>query len=245
MDGCQMCGCTVALRSLSNMADTLAKISRVFTLICFILGPVARAQTGCALQHTETGVYICYPNPAENPEDTVIHDGVHLSAQGNAPNGQTIGHFKVLIDGHFVYESWATPPTQRLSIETNLNLPFDSGVHTLELAIDGVGTAEVKGLKIVRQASVSFCDPFFRADERTCTPSKRAPLQWSLNESPVPPAHPLDEYLSLVDLFAENLKALEADPPAALALSRSATHTIAVFTTYVGFNQRGPLRLTC
>jgi hypothetical protein len=218
MAGCQLCGRIVALRSLYNMADALSKIASAFPLFYLILGPVAKAQTGCALQHTETGVYICYPNPAENPEDTVIHDSVHFSAQGNAPNGKTIGHFKVLIDDHLVYESWATPPTQKLSIETNLNLPFDSGEHTLQLAIDGVGAAGVKGLRIVRPAGVAFCDPFFRADARTCVMSKRTPLQWSLKESPLPPIHPLDEYLSLVDLFAQNLKALEADATDAVAI---------------------------
>jgi hypothetical protein len=208
----------IALRVSPSLVDTLIKTVGMWLLFWTLLGLAAEAQTDCASQHASTGVYICYPNPAENPSDAVIPDGFHLSAQGNAPVGKTVSHFRVLLDNHLVYENWAVPPVQKLSIETNLNSPFDSGVHTLQFVVDGVGTAEVKGLKIVRGTNASFCDSFFRADRRTCAAGRRAPLHWSLTESQLHTSDPLNEYLSFLDLFGQNLKALEADASDAVAI---------------------------
>jgi Beta-propeller repeat len=200
------------------VAYTAAKISGFVIAFWLFMGFLAQAQTNCAMEHATTGIYICYPNPADNPLDAVIPASFHLSAQGNAPGGKTITHFKVMLDDHLVYENWAIPPVQKLSVETNLSSPFDSGVHTLEFAVDGVGTAEVKALKIVRLTNATFCDPFFRADRRTCIGAKRAPLQWSLTKSPRPTTHTLEEYSLFVNLFVQNLTALEADASDAVAI---------------------------
>jgi hypothetical protein len=202
----------------TGLSEMLVKTVKMCPLFCVVLGPVAEGQTNCALQHPSTGVYICYPNPAENPADAVIPESFHLSAQGNAPKGQTISRFRVLLDDHLVYENRLVSPGQTLSIETNLKSPFNSGVHVLQFVVDGVGTTEVKGIQIVPAANASFCDPFFRADRRTCNLSRSAPLQWSLNEPAHSRASLSDEYLSLLDLYGHNINALEADVSDAVAI---------------------------
>jgi hypothetical protein len=200
-----------ALKGLRDLADKSMLTAGMWVFVWGLLGLVAEAQTACALQHVAPGVYICYPNPASNPEDEVIPGVFHLSAQGNAPSGKTIVHFRVLLDDHLVYENWAVPPVQKLSLETNLSSPFESGTHTLQLVVDGVGTAEVKGVKIVIPKNASFCDPTVRTERDTCRLSRRPRLQWSLGESDRATTHPLDDYRSFLDLFARNVYALEAD----------------------------------
>lgn len=183
-----------------------------------LISLVAEAQTTCALQHAATGVYICYPNPANSPEDAVIPALFHLSAQGNAPDGKTIAHFRVLLDDHIVYENSAFPPVQKLSLETNLTSPFDSGTHTLQLVVDGVGTAEINRVQIVTSKNATFCDPTIRTDGHTCRLSRRLPLQWSLEEPDRASDHHLDDYRSFLDLFERNVKALGADESDAVAV---------------------------
>ena len=177
----------------------------------------APAQTGCGIQHTEPGVFICYPNPIANPEDASVPDVFHLSAQGNASKGHTISQYLVQIDGRRVYEIRLAVPLQQLSIETNLKSPFSAGSHTLRLVIDGAGEAEISGLGFHAATNVGFCDPFNRFGARTCSVSNsRGPLQWPANErpggaSPDRAADPFDGYVDQVKLFGENLKSVEAD----------------------------------
>jgi Beta-propeller repeat len=200
------------------MADVSIQMAGACSFLCSLLGLIAEAQTTCGLQHANPGVYICYPDPASSPEDAVIPGVFHFSAQVNAPTGEIVVHFRVLLDDQVVYDNRAVPPVQKLSLETNLNSPFPSGTHTLQFVVDGVGTAEVKGLQIAIPTNSTFCDPTARTNRHTCRPSKRPPLQWSLGESGHTATHPLDEYRSILDLYARNVKALEADNSDAVAV---------------------------
>lgn len=197
-------------------------------LMLLLLGRAAEAQTACATQHTAIGAFICYPNPSENAEDSTIPDVFHLSAQGNAGEGQVIAGFKVLIDNRLVYESRLPLPIQRLSVETNLRSPFDSGSHTLRFVVDGAGTAEVSGLKVYPSGNTGFCDLFSRPDPHTCRILNiRGPLRWSPTE-PTPgtappetfrqPGDPLARYSAYVQLYGRNLKSVEADVSDAMAV---------------------------
>src|SRR5712691_10065783 len=199
-----------------------------FAMLMF-LGRDADAQTNCATQHTSSGAFICYPNPAENGADSIVPDIFHLSAQVNAPNGQAVARYTVLIDGHLVYENRLAIPIQRLSIETNLKSPFDSGSHTVQLVVDGVGSAEVKGLQVYPSKNASFCDPFSRFDTRACSimPNMRGPLRWSLKESAPQASTPanarkrtasFDGYFPYMELYGQNLKSTEADASDAVAV---------------------------
>jgi hypothetical protein len=207
-----------ALKLWRRLADSLIDIPGLCLLLWVLAGLTAEAQTSCALQHTAAGVYICYPNPASSPEDAVIPGVFHFSAQANAPSGKTVVHFRVLLDERLVYENWAVPALPKLSLETNLNSPFESGTHTLQLVVDGVGTAEVKGLQIATPQNATFCDPTVRVDRDTCRLSRRPPLQWSVDEADHKTTSPLDGYRSFLDLYAMNIKAIEADESDAVAV---------------------------
>ena len=216
-----------APEAFNGLTDMSIRTAEACLLVWGFLGSVAVAQTTCALQHEDVGVHICYPNPASSPEDAVIPGYFHFSAQVNAPNGQTIAHFKVLLDDRLVYDNRAAPPLHKLSLETNLISPFDSGAHTLQFAVDGLGTVEVKGLQIVIPANESFCDSTVRINKRTCNASRRPSLQWSLGKSDSATAHPLDEYRSFLNLYARNMKALEADEADAVAVDTASNLYVA------------------
>jgi hypothetical protein len=189
-----------------------------------ILACQARAQTTCGIRHSDAGVFVCYPNPAENDGDSAVPDILHLSAQANAPDGQTIGRYSVLIDNRLIYENRIAVPAQRLSIETNVKSPFDSGSHTLKLVVDRAGSAEVKELRLYPSKYASFCDPFDRFDKRACNPSNiRGPLLWSIrgsikaSASGKTAAFP-DGYLAYRNIYGQNLKSMEADVADAIAV---------------------------
>jgi hypothetical protein len=212
---------------------------RTIGVWCFLItgGPAAEAQTNCATQHAAGGVFICYPNPTENRADSIIPDLFHLSAQANAGHGQLIGRYRVLIDSRLVSDTRLAIPVQNLSIETNLKSPFDSGSHTLQLVVAGVGSAEVSGLQMYPSKS-GLCDPFSRFDPRICSISNtRTRLRWSPAESVVPgsggaPADPFEGYLAYLRLYGQNLKSIEADAGDAVAVDAQgntyvASHTLA------------------
>lgn len=185
-------------------------------LTLILLSPVAKTQTSCAIENPAVGVFICSPQPSGSDSDSAIPDVFHLSAQGNASDGQLISRFRILIDNRQILDNRLAIPLQHLSIEMNLKSPFDSGSHTLMLLVAGVGSAEVKGLRIQPSKS-SFCDPFSRFDPRTCSISNTtARLHWSLPDAR--PQDPFDDYLSYVKLYGENLKSIEADASDAIAV---------------------------
>ena len=142
---------------------------------CFALSLLvsctARGQTSCGIRHTEPGVFICYPNPSEDTADASVPDVFHLSAQGNAPEGHKISRYVVQLDGRRLYENRLAIPVQRLSVETNLKSPVNSGLHTLRVIMDGAGTADIAGLAFHAAKNVAFCEPFSRFDARRCLTS--------------------------------------------------------------------------
>lgn len=193
-----------------------------------VLGPYAAAQTSCSARYTASGVFICYPNPTENAQDSPLPDIFHLSAQGNAPEGHEIVRFTVLMDNRVLADKKLPLPLRSISVETNLKSPFDSGSHTLRLVIDGAGSAEVKGLQLYASKDVSFCDPFNRVDRRACKLLKiRSPLRWSLAESSPQTPDSLEGYFAYRELYGRNLKSLEADVADAIAVDRQGSLYVA------------------
>ena len=120
--------------SFQNLVQFAGRVCCGF-FVLLLLARVADAQTTCAAQHSARGAFICYPNPSENPADSSVPHIFHLSAQGNAPDGQAIAGYLVLIDNRPVYETQLAVPVLKLSIETNLKSPFNTGSHTLRLVV--------------------------------------------------------------------------------------------------------------
>jgi hypothetical protein len=194
-----------------------------FVLLVSLLGRAAEAQTNCATQHTNSGVFICYPNPAEDGRDSLVPDVFHLSAQANPDDGHVISGYKVLIDNEVTYQNKFSDPMRTLSIETNLKSPFDSGSHLLRLLVEDVGSADVQSLQFYPSRNAAFCDPFSRADPRVCNPSTirspRAPFQWSLTErTPRASGDIFETYSAYIALYGQNLKRIEADVADAMAV---------------------------
>lgn len=177
------------------------------------LAGAAAAQTSCGLQHAKTGAFICNPNPSENPADAVVPALFHMSAQANAPSGSNTRHYSVFLDNQLIYDNRLATATEQLSIEVNLLAPFDSGSHTLRLTVSGVGSTEIKDLQFRPFATAGFCEPLSRVETFTsCYSTIRTPLNWTLNRAS------LDAYPSYVNLYARNLKSLEADVADAVAV---------------------------
>lgn len=196
-------------------------IHRYLVVLLLLAGRASEAQTTCATQHTDSGAFICYPNPSENGGDSLVPAIFHLSAQGNAADGRKIAGYKVLIDNRVIYEKKLMVPIQKLSIETNFKSPFDSGSHTLQVVIPGIGSAEVNKLQFYPSANASFCEPFSRTDPRMCSPSPvGGSFQWSLPEAPPGASTPdvFDRYSAYIKLYGLNLKKVEADVAEAMAV---------------------------
>jgi hypothetical protein len=175
-----------------------------------LLGWPMEAQTNCATQNLKGGVFICYPNPTENSTDRSVSDIFHLSAQGNAPEGQMISGYKVTIDSRTIYETTLAAPIQTLSLETNLKSPFESGSHQLRVEMKGAGAAEVGPLQFRPSENASFCDPFIRISPRVCyLTNLRGPVQWSTAG---------DAFGAYLALYGQNLKSFEADIADAMAV---------------------------
>ena len=203
---------------------------RIGWTCCFLLTIFlsrSEAQTTCGALHTETGVFICYPNPAENEGNVTVPDVFHLSAQINAPAGKTISRYAVFIDGRLIQDTRISVPMQTVSIESNPRSPFSSGSHDLRVVAGAIGSAEVKGIQFKSSDDLSFCDPFTRFDKRACFLSNtRGRLSWSLPASVAETAdagnsrdpHRLSSgYLAWLQLYGRNLKNIETDVSDAIA----------------------------
>ena len=208
-----------------NMAEIMGFLGTGGVSCCvavlLLLARGAEAQTTCGAQNTGDGVFICYPNPFQNKADSTVPETFHLSAQGNAPEGHVAVAYRILIDNRLVYVKKLLTPTQKLSIETNVKSPFDSGSHKLQLVVLGAGSAEVKELRFYSSKNGSFCDPFSRADPRICSPSPtRPPLEWSLKETTPKGSSDdaFDGYSAYLKLYGQNLKSIEADASDAMTV---------------------------
>ena len=197
---------------------------RYFALLCCLifglLGHVAESQSTCSSQHADTGVFICYPTTAQTGADAKVPEIFHLSAQANAPNGQLIGGYQVLLDKRLISEKKFSSPVARLSIETNLRSPFYSGTHSLQLVVRGVGMAELTGLHFYLPDNIDDCDPFNRSDVRSCNMlAMKKPLAWSVNQSSPPlKEDALQRLPAYLRLYARNLEGIEVDNSDAIAL---------------------------
>lgn len=190
-------------------------------VVLLLLSSALRGQTGCGIAHTESGVFICYPNPAGHAEDRAVPSAFHLSAQANAQPGRWISRYAIFIDSRRVYQGLFSARVQRLSIETNIKSPFDSGSHTIRLIVDGTGSAAVADLQFESSAKLGFCDPFSRVDPRTCVPLKlRKPLEWSVTGQTGNDQNLFSGYVGYLDLYAQNLKSVEADVADAVAIDK-------------------------
>jgi hypothetical protein len=191
--------------------------------LVLLLGRMGDAQTNCAIRHAGRGVFVCFPNPSESIGDSPVSDIFHLSAQANAADGQTINRYRILIDHRLAYQEICSPPIQRLSIEQSVKSPFDSGSHSLQLVVDGAGlteSTEVRELQFRASKGSRYCDRFGKPGLRVCNANTRSPLRWSLTESTTvasthenapEAAEPFDRYIGYLNLYAQNLKSIEAD----------------------------------
>jgi hypothetical protein len=184
-----------------------------------LAGESGFGQTSCAIQHTGSGVFICFPNLSQHSTEISIPEFFHLSAQGNAPEGSTIARYIVSLDSQVVYDMRLVTPVRRLSIELNLTSPWKSGSHTLRVAIRGAGLAQMKGL-FHPSENLPFCDPAGSLPTRLCNPSNlRSPLDWSLKLSQNDARdNSFSRYLAYRDRYRQNLKMLEADIADAVAV---------------------------
>jgi hypothetical protein len=212
-------------------------ILRQAGLLFLLLSSSVYGQTGCAIEHTAPGAFICFPSPAANTSEASVTELFHLSAQGNAWNGHAITHYVVFLDKRIAYESKLTTPAQGVSIEVNVKSPFTSGFHSLSLVIDGAGTAEIKQLQFQRSTNPQFCEPVSSLPSSACTSSNsKAALTWFPAR---PPSKALDawfpqtaadrspDYPSYPDLYLRNLKSLEADTADAMIVdSRGSLYVV-------------------
>jgi hypothetical protein len=202
------------------MMPLLCGNRRCLMALPLLLGWPMEAQTNCATRHLDRGVFICYPNPSENSADRSVSDVFHLSAQGNAREGQAIAGYKVTIDNRTIYETTLAAPIQALSLETNLKSPFESGSHQLRVEMKGAGAAEVGPLQFRPSENASFCDPFIRTSPRVCyLTNLRGPVQWTAAG---------DAFGTYLALYGQNLKSFEADIADAMAVDRQGNLYIAL-----------------
>jgi hypothetical protein len=177
------------------------------------------AQTTCGTRHPNPGVFICYPNPAENPSDADLPETFHISAQVNSADGQTVRGYSILIDGRVVYESRLPAPVKKLSIETNLKPPLKTSARSLSLLAYRAGSVEVSGLRIHESPDSTLCDPFSRTNPRACNLSKPVtPLRWKPTTDNGRQYEPADTYTAILQSYSRNLKRMEADASDAIAV---------------------------
>ena len=185
---------------------TTAQSYRLF-IVVLAASELGRGQTTCAIEHQEAGVFICYPTSLQS--DAPIPRLFHLSAQVNAEEGHRIVHYTIRVDETVVSDIRVAVPVQRLSIETNVMSPFDSGEHTLQVAVTGVGSAKLEGLRLSESQYNSICDPFRRFDPRLCPLSvSTGLLNWAPGEKAMTS---LAEFPPYLGVFGRNLKSIEAD----------------------------------
>jgi hypothetical protein len=174
------------------------------------------AQTVCSREHTDAGVFICYPDPAHNPGEKSVPELFHLSATANSPKGQEIRGYIVSLDGTTLYANRLVTPVEELSIELNLRSRVTSGSHKLHLVVDGAGTADVNGMEFYKPLTPAFCDPTGGVQIGTCIPTYPVTaLDWSLPvQQRVTGSYAngiFGYYTSLGELYRRNLKSIESD----------------------------------
>jgi hypothetical protein len=203
-----------------NLSGPCFPTASCLLALLVILSAIANGQTSCSIQHAEVGAFVCAPERSAGGEDSSVASIFHLSAQGNALPGESITRYAVLIDNRRIYENKLYSPVQRLSIETNLKSPFDSGLHALQLIMDGASSTEAVYFKFYPARGVSFCNPFSRFDGRSCIlSSTRGALDWSLEERDINTLlDPISGYFAYAQLYAQNLKSVEADASDVMAL---------------------------
>jgi hypothetical protein len=216
-------------------------LTRLLSLLLF--GSSVYGQTGCAIEHTAPGAFICFPSSSE----ASVPELFHLSAQGNALEGAKISHYVVFLDKTIAYESRLATPAQRLSIEVNVRSSFISGLHTLTVFMDGAGTATIKELQFHRSTNRGFCEPVSSLPSVACIPSGlKAVLNWSrdgFRSKTLEVQHPRTAiersagYTSYRELYHQNLKSLEADTADAMAVD-SRGNLYVVFHLFAGLELR-------
>lgn len=183
------------------------------TAVLLGLSGVAGAQTSCGIQHPNPGVFICYPNPSENPAEATVPALFHLSVQINAPSGSTIRRYSIFMDNQLLYDNRLAISAERLPVELNLVSPFNSGSHTLRITGTGAGSAEIKNIQFHPFEYAGFCEPLSKVETfSSCYSSIKIPLRWTIaKDSAAPPSSSLALYADYLNFYRRNLKSLEAD----------------------------------
>lgn len=168
------------------------------------------AQTACAIEHTGTGIFICYPRPSSNTAES-LPELFHISAQANAPDGVIIRHYSVFLDNELLYKNRLATPVQHLSIELNLRAPLKPGLHTLRIMVPQTGTVDLKNIEFHASPAAGFCDPISTVESLSaCHPVIPSSLSWALNTADAR-TDSLSRYWQYLRLYAHNLKSTEAD----------------------------------
>lgn len=194
-------------------------------VLLFVLLRCLDAQTSCSIEHSNPGVFICSPGPADAP----IPEYFHVSVQANASGAHGVDYYRILLDGKLQYECRLPTPQERLSIELNLRSGMTSGTHTLRAVVEGAGSAELKDLKFHTPAGPGFCEVAAGFLFGTCLPQRNgSALVWS---------RPGASYQKFLDLFQSNLKSFEADIGDA-AITDSQGNLFVAFHRLTGFEVR-------
>ena len=171
----------------------------------------AAGQTTCSLQHSETGVHICFP-PDGGPNQ--MSPILHISAQINAPSDKLIQEFTILVDGAAVGQERERVPTPQVSVEGNLGSPLLPGKHLVTIKAPEVGEANAK--IVVAESELTFpCDPVTNFPQWSCVsrPAVRGskevfPLSSLRERNRTKGGAPYEEYERIV---LDELEALQLD----------------------------------
>ena len=196
-------------------------LRRIILLLLLLGAGSVYAQSTCGNQHRAPGAFVCSPNPAFDSRGASVPEMFHVSAQGNALTGRKIDFYRISLDRKPIFQSRLAIPAERLSIEVNLRSTVVSGIHTLTVAINGAGTAEVERIQFHALAIPRFCEPVSTVPSTGCTPSKYGDgISWSktaLHTSGTT-TNPGFTYASFSSLYLQNLETLEADTADAVAI---------------------------
>src|SRR4051794_34367297 len=189
-------------------------LRQIIPLLLLLDAGWVHAQSTCANQHRAPGAFICSPTPALDSRHVFVPELFHLSAQGNASGDRRIESYVISLDRSPIYQSRLAAPAERLSIEINLRSSVASGIHTLRVAINGAGTAELQGVQFHALPTPRICEPVSTVPSTVCTPSKsRNPISWSgaSLHAPATTSQLGLRYGLYSSLYLENLETFEAD----------------------------------
>lgn len=181
-----------------------------------------RGQSTCALAHPDLGVHICFPPTEESKELPSI---LHVSAQINAPEGETVKSFTIWLDRAPVGQEVERVPARRVSVEGNLGSPLPAGKHVLTIKAPKVGEATAN---IVTGESplIAPCDPVTNFPHWDCISrpavrgSKEVPL-FTLARVRVHRADAASLYAEYQQAFLDELEALQLDIMEVAAFDRA------------------------